>query len=103
MSKEFNRREFIGLGTVAAAGLLIGCESKKRSIEIPLFRDQAPDGQPLKAAVVGCGGRGSGAAVNFLNAERRSIFTSKTCSRPSLGVAFSISETTAASKSLSLN
>jgi predicted dehydrogenase len=68
MSKELNRREFIGLGTVAAAGLLIGCDSKKRTLELPPFRDQAPDGQPLKAALVGCGGRGSGAAVNFLNA-----------------------------------
>jgi len=68
MSKELNRRDFIGLGTVAAAGLLIGCEAKKRTLDLPPFRDQAPDGQPLKAALIGCGGRGTGAAVNFLNA-----------------------------------
>ena len=68
MSKELNRREFIGLGTVAAAGLLIGCETKKRTLDLPPFRDQAPDGQPLKAALIGCGGRGTGAAINFLNA-----------------------------------
>ena len=30
--------------------------------------DQAPDGPVLKAGVIGCGGRGSGAAINFLNA-----------------------------------
>jgi predicted dehydrogenase len=68
MSKELNRREFIGLGTVAAAGLLIGCESKKRTLDLLPFRDQAPDGAPLKAALIGCGGRGTGAAINFLGA-----------------------------------
>jgi predicted dehydrogenase len=68
MSKDFNRREFIGLGTAAAAGLLIGCEAKKRTLDIPPFRDQAPDGLPLKAGLIGCGGRGSGAAWNFLTA-----------------------------------
>jgi predicted dehydrogenase len=68
MSKELNRRQFIGLGTVAAAGLLIGCESKKRTLDLPPFRDQAPDGNPLNAALVGCGGRGTGAAINFLGA-----------------------------------
>jgi predicted dehydrogenase len=69
MSKEFNRREFIGLGAAAAAaGLLIGCETKKRTLELAPFRDQAPDGPVLKAGLVGCGGRGTGAAKNFLNA-----------------------------------
>ncbi|MPY86326.1 MAG: hypothetical protein GEU99_00210 [Luteitalea sp.] len=29
---------------------------------------QAPDGRPLKAGLIGCGGRGRGAAVNFLDA-----------------------------------
>lgn len=31
------------------------------------FVDIAPDGKPLKAALVGCGDRGTGAAVNFLS------------------------------------
>ena len=30
------------------------------------FSDKAPDGKPLKAALIGCGGRGSGAATQFL-------------------------------------
>lgn len=30
--------------------------------------DLATDGKELKAGVIGCGGRGSGAAFNFLNA-----------------------------------
>lgn len=32
------------------------------------FAEIAPDGKPLKAALVGCGDRGTGAAVNFLSA-----------------------------------
>jgi len=35
---------------------------------IPELTDMAIDGQELKAGVIGCGGRGSGAAMNFLNA-----------------------------------
>ena len=31
------------------------------------FVDQAPDGKPLKAALVGCGDRGTGAATQFLS------------------------------------
>lgn len=30
------------------------------------FVDVAPDGKPLKAALVGCGDRGTGAATQFL-------------------------------------
>lgn len=30
------------------------------------FVDIAPDGKPIKAALIGCGDRGTGAAVNFL-------------------------------------
>ncbi|MDR1357045.1 MAG: Gfo/Idh/MocA family oxidoreductase [Tannerellaceae bacterium] len=35
---------------------------------VPDLVDLATDGRPLKAGVIGCGGRGSGAAINFLNA-----------------------------------
>ena len=34
----------------------------------PVLLDRAPDGKPLKAGLIGCGGRGTGAAINFLNA-----------------------------------
>ena len=34
----------------------------------PVFLKVAEDGQPIRAGVVGCGGRGSGAAINFLDA-----------------------------------
>lgn len=35
---------------------------------MPSFIDKAPDGKEIKAALVGCGSRGTGAAMNFLNA-----------------------------------
>ena len=35
---------------------------------MPTLLDQAPDGPVLKAGLIGCGGRGTGAAINFLNA-----------------------------------
>ncbi|MDR2969910.1 MAG: Gfo/Idh/MocA family oxidoreductase [Tannerellaceae bacterium] len=35
---------------------------------IPDLMDFAKDGKELKAGIIGCGGRGSGAALNFLNA-----------------------------------
>jgi predicted dehydrogenase len=75
---SFSRRKFLGnaaLGTIAAVGatnLLSSCGSDgtayTREIELPPMLDQAPDGEPIKAGVIGCGGRGSGAAVNFLKA-----------------------------------
>jgi myo-inositol 2-dehydrogenase/D-chiro-inositol 1-dehydrogenase len=69
MPKDFNRREFIGVGSAAlAAGLLVGCSTKKRTMDLAPFLDQAPDGKPLKAGLIGCGGRGTGAANDFLNA-----------------------------------
>jgi predicted dehydrogenase len=35
---------------------------------IPSLPDMAPDGRPLKAGLVGCGGRGTGAVANLLRA-----------------------------------
>jgi len=68
MGKEFSRREFVGLGAAATAGVLIGCAQQTKSYNLKPFLDQAPDGIELKAGLVGCGGRGTGAAMNFLNA-----------------------------------
>ena len=71
-----DRRSFISLssmaalGTIGAAGLFSSCsgEPKKKEIELPAFLTQAPDGKLIKAGLIGCGGRGTGAAVNFLDA-----------------------------------
>ncbi len=64
-----SRRNFIG--TVAAAGaVMMACNSggKISTSNLPTFLDQAPDGKELKAGLIGCGGRGTGAALNFLSA-----------------------------------
>jgi len=43
-------------------------DGRMKDVVIPEFLDQAPDGPELKAGVIGCGGRGTGAAINFLSA-----------------------------------
>ena len=72
--KDLKRRDFISkaaLGTVGAATILSACSSEKQAPSIeepPDLLDQAPDGKVIKAGVIGCGGRGTGAAINFLDA-----------------------------------
>jgi hypothetical protein len=74
MDNGINRRNFItktSLGTIGAAALLASCspgKPKKEEIQLPELLDQAPDGKVLKAGLIGCGGRGTGAAINFLEA-----------------------------------
>ena len=72
-----SRRRFISnsalaaIGTIGAAQLLTSCKdgnSKKKEIKLPELLNQAPDGKVLKAGLIGCGGRGTGAAINFLDA-----------------------------------
>ena len=72
-----SRRKFLGntaaigaIGAIGATQLLKSCTSDEKAVAAtaPEFLTSAPEGQPLKAGVIGCGGRGSGAAVNFLEA-----------------------------------
>ncbi len=72
---SISRRNFLGRAAVAgvagvvAPAIISSCaRTKKVVVPIPEFLDQAPDGPVLKAGVIGCGGRGTGAAINFLNA-----------------------------------
>ena len=69
----------IGLGsTLGTNALLSSCVDKDKDkqillhpineLYIPELPDNAMDGSPLKAALIGCGGRGIGAAFNFLDA-----------------------------------
>lgn len=75
-AKTTSRRRFIentavgALGVIGATQLLKACSSEESggTVVEPVILDQAPDGALLKAGVVGCGGRGSGAALNWLNA-----------------------------------
>ena len=75
--EELSRRRFISntaiatIGTLGAAQILSSCAGnspKKGTIELPALLNQAPDGKVLKAGLIGCGGRGTGAAINFLDA-----------------------------------
>ena len=81
MKEDFklSRRDFIKssalgtlgvLSTVGVPALLTGCSSpkKKVTVTVPEILASAPEGRPLKAGLVGCGGRGTGAACNFLDA-----------------------------------
>lgn len=70
-----SRRNFLGkAATAGMAGVIIpsiitSCSrEQKKIVSVPAFLDQAPDGPVLKAGLIGCGGRGSGAAIQFLSA-----------------------------------
>ncbi|MDX9903553.1 MAG: twin-arginine translocation signal domain-containing protein, partial [Bacteroidales bacterium] len=72
---SFSRRNFLGTAVAAgAAGIVVpalitSCSSKKRKeVVLPVMLDAAPDGPLLKAGLIGCGGRGTGVAVNFIHA-----------------------------------
>lgn len=65
--RHVDRRQFLG-AAAATGALLMACSGGGKKVE---WFDQpatAPDGPMLKAGVIGCGGRGTGAAINWLNA-----------------------------------
>ncbi len=71
-----NRREFIqaaaAVGAVGAVGAMVsgcggGVGDQYADYPWPPLLDQAPDGPVLRAGLIGCGGRGTGAATDFLN------------------------------------
>ncbi len=64
---QISRRNFIGTMAVASS-ILIACAKPKRELVLPPLLETAPDGRELKAGLIGCGGRGTGAAINFLKA-----------------------------------
>ncbi len=76
-NEELSRRKFISntalatLGTLGASQLLSSCAdgaAKKEEIKLAELLTRAPDGKVLRAGLIGCGGRGTGAAINFLDA-----------------------------------
>ena len=82
-NNKLNRRNFLkssavgALGAVSVPTIFTSCssgsnndnkETKLKDVEVPEILASAPDGKPLKAGLVGCGGRGTGAAVNFISA-----------------------------------
>jgi len=74
--EELSRRRFISntalaaIGTIGATQLLTSCAGERGTGELtlPVLLNEAPDGKVLKAGLIGCGGRGTGAAINFLDA-----------------------------------
>lgn len=73
---KLSRRKFFGnaiavgaIGALGVNGLITACSNNKKTrVTLPTPLDSAPDGPVLKAGLIGCGGRGSGAAMDFLNA-----------------------------------
>ena len=80
---KMDRRSFLGtsakIGVAGVVGgtLLASCGKKEPKIVplrqpgeyyLPELPDKAIDGKALKVGVIGCGGRGSGAIINLLDA-----------------------------------
>ncbi|MBC8126115.1 MAG: Gfo/Idh/MocA family oxidoreductase [Gloeobacteraceae cyanobacterium ES-bin-144] len=59
MDSTLNRRSFIGSATLLSAGMVASSA---------FAADAAPTGKKLKVGVIGCGGRGTGALGNFMEA-----------------------------------
>ena len=71
-AEDVGRRAFIGTVALTGAAALVAC-SPGESVPEAKFGTRiepgpqiAIEGQPIKAGLVGCGGRGTGAALNFL-------------------------------------
>jgi len=75
-ASKFSRRSFLEKTALASAAGLVGisalnsCKKQKSTEELglPPLLDKAPDGKKLRAGLVGCGNRGTGAALNFIDA-----------------------------------
>ena len=74
MEKENNsRRNFltstapITATSVILPSVLSGCYKKPVEVALPTMLDQSPDGPVFNVRISGCGGRGTGAANNFLH------------------------------------
>ena len=73
---QLSRRNFLEKTALMGAAGLVGvkalssCSTKSKPVEydFPPLLDKAPDGKKLRAGLVGCGNRGTGAALNFLAA-----------------------------------
>ena len=83
MSEKMNRRDFLQASTLLGVGGLVGtsallsaCNEGNKltplkqpgEFYVPELPDMAIDGKELKVGLVGCGGRGSGAVANLLEA-----------------------------------
>ncbi len=69
---NLSRRTFLGTAAVAGAVLAACTQAPEPQVQLgpkmELGPKTAPDGTPIKAGLIGCGGRGTGAAMDFLSA-----------------------------------
>lgn len=71
-----DRRSFVGKAVAAGALATVGAaaissckkELSNEELGLPPLLDRAPEGRKLKAGLIGCGNRGTGAALDFLAA-----------------------------------
>jgi myo-inositol 2-dehydrogenase/D-chiro-inositol 1-dehydrogenase len=68
MRKDVDRRGFLGSVAAASGALLAPAIAGAQPRRDVLGAPRAPQGKPLRAGLIGCGGRGRGAMVNFLDA-----------------------------------
>ncbi len=69
MERTVNRRDFLGSVAAVSAGVV----ASAHAVAQPQAREQlgaprAPEGRVLRAGLIGCGGRGRGAMINYLDA-----------------------------------
>ena len=84
-NNKMSRKDFLSMSAVLGVSSLVGSSSlmtscsgggaaanapieRLQGVYVPVLNDKADDGRELKAGVIGCGGRGSGAIVNLLEA-----------------------------------
>jgi predicted dehydrogenase len=68
MSRSFDRRDFLGAVAAASATLVTPASGwSAQPTRESLGAARAPEGRALKAGLVGCGGRGRGAMLNYLD------------------------------------
>lgn len=72
---KFSRRDFLGAVAAVSTVAMAAGSCAKKGAEMPALAPQAPDGAPIKAGLIGCGGRGTGAAKDFLKAGNNLVIT----------------------------
>lgn len=73
LESALSRRMFIAAATAGAAAVACAAPKEEEAAgslgpKVVKGPTTAPDGKEIKAALIGCGGRGTGAAMNFLEA-----------------------------------
>ena len=68
MERTVNRRDFLGSVAAVSAGMAAAAHAAPQApAREQLGAPRAPEGRRLKAGLIGCGGRGRGAMINFLD------------------------------------